>query len=646
MVRGAAQPEAGSAYATLAALPPDLPAAQALTELLRSLVIATGASQACLWRGSRGGFSADLTWPPGADGAPDVADLADLDSRAGVAASARILDGERERGAVSISVLRRRPVRADGRRRLQQTADCVLLVWRLEELKAGLQQQVRHTDRLCGELADAPRRLSTVRELERRRVATEIITLSTDRLGELRRQVDHLGQELASGHPPEGSAASRLADLLDELIEDFRVMVRGIHPLVLQSRGPRAALAEVAAGLSRPARITGTVPARVDSELGAALYHLAAAALQTLARAERDDPIDVQLSHADGQLEVLVTGRARISTAALRAALTVDADRISAIGGGVEVTVEDDDVTLRAWLPDRLEPAALAPGDARLSLPARVRAVALSLAARYPKGPGAAQASALVTRLDGPVRLGVHGFSESPQSTDWLAALGRRLPDLVLIPADDHGPDKHGPDRQGPDDGQQPDVVLRPATERPDQRVDVGLTGSGVLIRSAPWSHLPELLATEVVARADLLRARSVLAALIRLLRDSPPTESSAGRLGYEVEELQAGAWELAELEALAELRTGTLDLSRAQRRSAERLLGCSGSAPHERLGLPASSTATELYRAGVEQMQPWRRLAETATAARRQRDACGVIVRACEALLIRARADGANLDA
>jgi hypothetical protein len=620
-------PESDSAYATLAALAPDGPPGVALTELLQSLVAATDATGARLWRGLPGGFGTQLSWPPSSDVVPEVVRLADLEARPDVTASARIHDGTRERGAITIDVPGGRLLPADGRQRLQDTANCVLLVWRLDELRTGLDRQQRHTDRLAVELADAPRRLATVRERERRRVASEIIMLSTGRLGRLREQLTRLDADLDRPGPTDGAAAGELRELLEELIEDFRVMVRGIHPLVLRSRGPRAALAEAAAGLSRPTRISGTVPARIDQELGAALYHLTATALQTLARTDRDgDLLEAHLSHVGGLLEVLVTGRARISTAALRAALTVDTDRLAAIGGGVEVGVgasDDDEVTVRAWAPDRLEPEAIAPREAGASLPTRVRSLALALAAQYGPGPGAEPARRLVSRLDGPVRLAVHGFPESAERTAWLAALGRRLPDLNLVP-----------DGRGPDDP--PDVVLRPAAERPDQRVDVALVDSGVLIRSAPWSELPDLLTTEVLARADLLRARSVLAALIGLLRGAPSTPPTAAgaRLGYELEEVQTRAFELAELEALAELRTGLLDLTRAQLRTAERLLGGRGAAAHVRLGLPASASPGELHQATLEQMRPWRRLAETATVGRRQRESCAVIVRSCEALL------------
>ena len=632
MARPAVRPGTGSAYATLAALAPDLPAALALTELLRQLAATTDAAPLRIWRSDEGGASAVLSWP--ADAEP-VLDLTGPDELGALPGVALITDGGRLRGAVTLGTGRRSRLTDDARRRLRDTANCVLLVWRRDDLRTALLRQARHTDRLAGELADAGRRPSTVRDLERRRVATEIITLSAGRLGRLHQLADRLGTEPASRGPASGKPASgkqatseprpgvaELGALLDALIEDFRVMVRGIHPQLLQSRGPRAALAELAQGLAGRARITGAVPARIDPELGAALYHVTAAALQTLAGATGPtgtggpastaaEPLTVQLSQADASLRMLLTGRARSSTAALRAALTVDIDRLAALGGGVEVSVEDSEVNLRAWLPDRLEPAARAPAERPSSLPARVRMLTLDLALRYGDGPGSAAAQALVTRLDGPVRLGVPASSIGRK--DW----GRRLPDLELVDLDSPL-----------------DAVLQPARERPEQRVDVLLPGAGLLIRSAPWADLAERLSIELIARADLLRARSVLAALIRLLAAVPLTGPAGRRFAYELEELRAGAGELAELEALARLRTGTLDLTRAQVRTDERLLGCTGTAPHERLGLPVTATAEQVRAAAAEQMVPWRRMAENAAAGRPQREACGVIVRSCENLL------------
>ncbi len=618
-----------SPYALLAALPADTPAVRALPLLLENLARATGAPRVQLWQAHEGGFSPYLSWPaesPGpGEGAlgPQPPDLSALESLTGVLAAGPVRDDAVLHGALTLhSPDPEQPQPdPDTRSRLRDTANCVLRVWRLAEVRAALAAQDEYTERLAGELAASRQRLAGVRDLERRRVAAEIITMSTDRLGRLHRRVD----ELAADPSPGPGSAARLEDLLDELIEDFRVMVRGIYPIVLKTRGPRAALAEVAAGLPRPVLIDGGVPARVDAELGAALYHLVAAALQTLARTEDGDdgagtePLTVRLSHGEGRLAAVVSGRSPVSASALRAALSVDADRLSALSGSIETSTDGAVVTLRAALPDRLEPAARPDPGRPENLHARVRAIVVRLAARAEPGPQAQAAGHLLERLDGPVRVGLHDL---PRPSAELDELARRLPELSLLSG------------SAPDEV---DVVLRPAGESSadEQALVVELAGAGTLVRAAGWRELPGLLRTEVVARADLLRARSGLAEMVRLLHELPRTGPDAVRLDYELELLRAGAHELAELEAIALLRTGGLGLTRVQVRTAERLLGDQGPAPHERLGLPATSSAAVLRRAASEQLGPWRRLAANA-AGRQQRAACDTVVRACESLLTR----------
>jgi hypothetical protein len=275
-------------------------------------------------------------------------------------------------------------------------------------------------------------------------------------------------------------------------------------------------------------------------------------------------------------------------------------------------------------VPDRLEPAAQPSATDAVGLPARVRTLSLNLAAYNHDPPVLARVRAVVSRLDGPVRLGVVRTELSPARNTWLSHLERTLPEIQLIslpPAD-------------PDDW--PDAVLQPSADHPDQRVDLLLPGSGALVRAGRWTDLPELLTVEFVARADLLRARSALTTLSVLLRELPATDTAGRRLRYELEEMQAGAHELAELDALATLHAGILDLSRSQLRIADRLLGRSGTAAIERLGLPGTASPAELIQAATEQMKPWRLLAENATG-RRQRQACSVIVHTCERLLAEA---------
>lgn len=629
-----------SAYAVLTELFVEFPTPRILHELSRLLAASTDAAIVRVWRARAGSIlSAELSWPTEAENVPDVV-ASKVDSLSGTDASVLILDGARLLGAVTLTSSPGHVITDDDRRGLRETADCVLLLWRRDDLNTTVHQQNRHTSQLADELAESGRRLTRVRELERRRVATEMITLSTSRFVQLHEQVRQIDALLAAGLPP-GASLARFRELLNDLIEDFRVMVRGIHSQVLQTRGPRAALTEVVAGLSRPARITGTVPARVDPELAASLYHLAAAALQVLSDGDRwdrpaqpRDQLEVHLSHVLGQLGVLITGGTRISAAGLRAALTVDKDRLAALGGGLRIEVEDAVLRLRAWLPDRLEPAALAPTPAPSSLPVGVRGLALALAASYGDSPGSSLAWDLVTRMDGPVRLGVQGLGlQDGQSLEgqngWLTELSRRLPDVVLVPYPSGDDNQHSQS-----DLDMPDAVLRPAQDRPREGADLLLLGAGILVRSAPWAELPELLLTELVARTDLLRARSALAALIVLLRDIPLNDSAGRHFRYELEELSSGAHQLAELEVIAKLRTGALNLGRSQVRNAERLLGCAGTSPHERLGLPGSTEPTELINAASEQLDRWRRLAEGVAVGRQHRQACSVIVQSCEGLL------------
>ena len=629
-----------SAYALLAELF-DLPTPRVLHELTRRLATETQAVVQ-VWRARPGGLGVELSWPAQPDDGLDVVPAEQLDALPSVAASALIQDDLHTHGAVTLDVGPGRTVSDRHRQQLTETANCILLLWRHDDLSAAVHHQHRHTVRLAGELAESGRRLSTVRDLERRRVAVEMITLSTARFARLYRRVRHLDVDVSEGRAPEPAAVSRLRAVLDELIEDFRTMVRGIHSQVLQDRGPRAALTEVVAGLSRPAEITGTVPARVDPELATTLYNLTAAALQVLSDEDPQDrftpeaePLQVHLSHVDSELRVLIVGRSTVSVAGLRAALTVDTDRSAALGGGVQARAEDGVIHLRAWLPDRLEPAALAPAPVPSSLPVRVRELAIGLATRYGDSPGSARAWALVTRLDAPVRLGVQGLGmeESPTSqrrNAWLTSLALRLPDVELVP--------YPPlvDRADPnaDPNDLPDAVLQAALDHPEEGADLRLLGAGLLLRSAPWAELPDLLATELVSRTVLLRSRSVLAALIVLLRQVPLAGTAGQRLQYELEELRSSAHELAEIEALAAVRTGELNLSPAQVRTAERLLGSAGVTVTERLGLPASARLEDLIRAAEDQMQYWRRLAEVAAVGRQYRQVCSVIVRTCEGLL------------
>ena len=100
------------------------------------------------------------------------------------------------------------------------------------------------------------------------------------------------------------------------------------------------------------------------------------------------------------------------------------------------------------------------------------------------------------------------------------------------------------------------------------------------------------------------------------------------------VEQLSAGAHELAELRLLALLRSGVVDAKPDDLSAMERLVGGDGAAVTARLGLPDDADADAVRAAAAEQLARWQRRAESPMASREEADAARLLVRTCEAML------------
>jgi hypothetical protein len=145
---------------------------------------------------------------------------------------------------------------------------------------------------------------------------------------------------------------------------------------------------------------------------------------------------------------------------------------------------------------------------------------------------------------------------------------------------------------------------------------------------------LERLLATRFAARADVLKARSALLALGDVLRRWP-LEGRADGLRAQVEQVQAGAHELAELRVLVAARSGDVPLDDEALADLERVL--SSGDPHERLGIEPGD---DLLDAVVEAIGRWRSRAEHPLAAGAVVEASAVVVRTLEGL-VAAHLDG-----
>lgn len=149
------------------------------------------------------------------------------------------------------------------------------------------------------------------------------------------------------------------------------------------------------------------------------------------------------------------------------------------------------------------------------------------------------------------------------------------------------------------------------------------------LVARSGLLELQKVLHTQFSERRHLLKARSALLALDSVLRSAGDS-----RLTGAVERILAGTHEFAELRLLSALRSGAVKVPDAEQ--ASRLLGDEGANPLARLGLPRDSGPGEVGQAALTALRRWQRHAENPMLTRRSADACRVLVRTCEGLLVR----------
>lgn len=334
---------------------------QALPGLARVLVEGTGAARAVVWLAVEEKLVSAACYPAVEGAQPHcVGNLAALLAQPDVDHVVPVFDSSVLRAALAIEKPGLAVTPAD-KRLMHDLADGAGLLLRGIQLNAELRQRVRRADELAIELQASRQRLIRARDVERRRLITELTQVTTDRLAVLRAELAQARDHLSGGTPRAEQAQHALERArtgLDELLDRFRVIARGMHPAVLRDQGPYGALDELATELPRPVRLSGTLSRRLAWEVESGLYFLAASALQHLAGRPADQPLRVHFEHTQGRLAVRIDDPALATPAeGVLAALTDDVDRLAALGGDVELTEDGaGGAVLRAWLPDQLEP--------------------------------------------------------------------------------------------------------------------------------------------------------------------------------------------------------------------------------------------------------------------------------------------------
>ncbi|MER5394075.1 hypothetical protein [Saccharopolyspora sp. NPDC002686] len=265
--------------------------------------------------------------------------------------------GEEPVGSTGGSLFLIAPTKWDDAARslLRDTAAWLGVAVQLSRLHVDHSAADLRAQRLTAELSSARARLAQVRDLERHRLVRAITETTL-------RDLDEVRTSLRAADEGRGLAGAENA--LEELIDDFRSVVRGVFPSMLPDRGPRAALEELAATLPRPVTFAGDLGRRAGWQLESGFYHAVSAVLNLMA----DHPVTVTFSRDDAL-------RARIEAPAeVDLRLSQDVERLAVLGGEMEAVV-DGTTVVAVRLPERVEPVTPAVDPAELERSAIYRKV-------------------------------------------------------------------------------------------------------------------------------------------------------------------------------------------------------------------------------------------------------------------------------
>ena len=152
------------------------------------------------------------------------------------------------------------------------------------------------------------------------------------------------------------------------------------------------------------------------------------------------------------------------------------------------------------------------------------------------------------------------------------------------------------------------------------------------LVRRSGLDALRRLLSVQFAERRAVLKARSALLGVERMLRENPLPESLGIRTG--IERILAGAHEFRELALLSRLRAPGVELPADAVTEAERLLGGQGTSAESRLGLGRIASTADIRAQANAAVRRWRVMAEDPLTDRPSMVICQTVARSCEGIL------------
>jgi hypothetical protein len=519
---------------------------------------------------------------------------------------------------------------------LRETAGWLGMAASLDRLRADRDRAEARADALRAEVRTARERFAQVRELERRRLVKAITTTTLRDLDDVRQRLrrldDVLTEEQSDGSgDPAVRELEDVRDALDELLDEFRTVVRGVYPAILPDRGPRAALEELAATLPRPVRFDGDLGRRVGWQVESGLYHAVAAVLTVLAGTATGAGHAVAVDFSrDEALRVLVTAQAgRLSTRELRAALNHDAERLAVLGGSMTYTVTGGAAVVSIRVSDRIDPVEVETAQPRFEqsgLYRRVCELVREGQQAADSGPDRSRWDAVIERLTAPARLAVVREPATEPMTR-VSVPGVTVLDVVAQA------DETLAQEFLADGGARGSVDAVLCLVPPTSTFRAALRWGRQRVALSESASLDELART-VVAWGPVIAARRAIVTVRELTSGLPEDHP----LRWSIDRIGADTHEIAELDLLDDLERGDTRLLRGAGRDAAddaaRLLGAYGTEPRARLGLPPDAADDQVRDAADQEVRRWRAHAERPGTGGRDSAACEVLARTAEGML------------
>jgi signal transduction histidine kinase len=338
--------ERATPYEVLARFSDRIAATYATDDVLprtaRVIAEGTGAERVGVWLRVGDTLHERAAWPPEEVVAATMAmageELPDLP---GVDSTVPVRRGTELFGAVTVTKPRGETMTPAEDALLTSLAGQAGLVLSNVRLTAELQSRLDEIGHRSTELRASRQRIVTTQDAERRRLERNIHDGAQQHLVALAVKL-RLARGVLAKDP--GRAAAMLGELreeVDDAVETLSSLALGIYPPVLEERGIAAALESQARVGAIPVAVVEDGLDRQPIETEAAVYFCCLEAIQNASKYAQASRVEVRLGHEGSSLTFEVrddgVGFDAASTTAGSGLLGI-ADRLSALGGSVEVT--------------------------------------------------------------------------------------------------------------------------------------------------------------------------------------------------------------------------------------------------------------------------------------------------------------------